>query len=251
MATKYGVIACEDAEKWGGVDYVGQLTIDVFREDQSEDWTYFRTTLGELPDAEELCKYKGFIIGGSHYSANDTAPWVDKLEQFIRDIRQLQLNTQTAPKLVGICFGHQIMNKALGAKVIKNKAGKFVFGRCDINIDSTELKESDYYKHVFHGEDSFVLLQSHSEEVTDLPPDAKVLASSETCPNEIVSYGDKCLSFQGHMEITDEQALHKILPAIKNAGLFSEQDEQVMWENMKKKPGQRDEAVRMINKYFK
>lgn len=252
MAKKLGVIVCEDAEKWGGVDYCGTATINVFRSDDSEEWKYFRATLGEVPDSSELSEYKGFVIGGSHYSANNTSSWINKLEQFIRDVRQLQVDTPTtAPKLVGICFGHQIMNKALGAKVIKNTGGRFVFGRYDINVDSDELKNSAFYKEVFPGKDSFVLLQSHSEEVTDLPVQAKVLASSDLCPNEIVAYGDKTLSFQGHMEITDEEALKNILPYIRRAGVFSEQDEQVMWEKMKEKPGHRAEVIEMIKKYLK
>ncbi|CAJ0761560.1 6929_t:CDS:2 [Entrophospora sp. SA101] len=53
------------------------------------------------------------IITGSY------VPWIHKLDNFI----SLIYNSYCKVKLVRICFGHQIIAKALGGKTLKNQLG--------------------------------------------------------------------------------------------------------------------------------
>ncbi|CAJ0650419.1 12960_t:CDS:2, partial [Entrophospora sp. SA101] len=63
------------------------------------------------------------IITGScknfAFSVYKDVPWIHKLDNFI----SLIYNSYCKVKLVRICFGHQIIAKALGGKTLKNQLG--------------------------------------------------------------------------------------------------------------------------------
>ena len=54
----------------------------------------------------------------TEYSAYDSDAWISQLKDFIR-----QVDATTNSKILGICFGHQIIAEALGGKVEKNTLG--------------------------------------------------------------------------------------------------------------------------------
>jgi len=248
---KLAIISCEDAPKWGGPEGARRLC-KMFKNQPDETWEYFMATEGEIPDSSKLEEYKGFVLTGSHYSANDQHDWILRLEKFLKDVFEYQeAKKQCSPKLVGICFGHQIMAKSLGAKVVKNNNGKFVFELGQIDVDQG-FKEKEYYQKVFKEDPSFSMFQSHSEEVKDLPSDViQSVARSDKCEHEILTYNKEGgLSFQGHMEITSEECLEKILPAIKNAGVYSTDQESEMKETLKKRENQREQVVTLIKEYL-
>ncbi|XP_057295358.1 uncharacterized protein LOC130623845 isoform X2 [Hydractinia symbiolongicarpus] len=248
---KFAAIICEDSEKWGGQDYLGKKIIEIFRQNDDEVWEYFKACSDEIPDKNKLADYEAFIVSGSHYSANDEHPWVQHLETFFKDLYQYQeLSTTTSPpKLIGVCFGHQLIGKALGARVVKNVGGRFIFKPVHINVTDT-LTKSEYYKDNFQSNHSLSLFQSHSEEIIDLPCFAECVASSDNCRNEIVKYGDSVLTFQGHMEITEDEMLEKILPDIKKANIFNEEEEQEMFQALKEKGSDRKKVVDLIKSFM-
>lgn len=260
---RYAVLGCEDALKWGGPEGTKRLC-DMFRSHPDEQWEFYAATQGNLPSVDELDEFKGFILTGSHYSANDQHPWIAKLEDFLQRVfsyQQLKHNKE-CPKLVGICFGHQLMAKAAGAKVVKNELGKFVFELCNIDVSDT-LKGKLFYKKVFPSaekkeRDSFVLFQSHSEEVKGIPIPGNTspgnplsVASSDKCEHEILLFNEGAgISFQGHMEITNEECMEKILPSIKNAGLFTEEQEKELKRDLDVKINQREEIVELVKQFL-
>ena len=69
----------------------------------------FYVTEGEWP--QQRGDYDAYLITGSPCSANDSDPWIETLQQFVRDCVDSQ------QKLVGICFGHQLIARALGGTV--------------------------------------------------------------------------------------------------------------------------------------
>ena len=70
---------------------------------------------GEYPD--ELDECDAYLITGSKVSAYDDLPWIIELKNFIRTLHQHQ------KKLVGICFGHQLIAEALGGSVERATEG--------------------------------------------------------------------------------------------------------------------------------
>ena len=51
--------------------------------------------------------------------------------------------------------------------------------------------------------DPMTVLQWHGAEVTDIPPNAEILAKSDVCPVQAFRAGQHAYGFQCHVEITD------------------------------------------------
>ena len=55
--------------------------------------------------------YAGVIITGSHSMVTDCEPWSERLLPFIRKVHETKLPT------LGVCYGHQLIAKALGGVI--------------------------------------------------------------------------------------------------------------------------------------
>src|SRR5829696_8323428 len=72
----------------------------------------FDVQAGHLP---EPSAHDAVLITGSPAGVYDALPWIDPLMGFIRSAK--------GSKMVGVCFGHQIMAEALGGHVVKSEKG--------------------------------------------------------------------------------------------------------------------------------
>jgi GMP synthase-like glutamine amidotransferase len=70
---------------------------------------------GEFPTT--LDGIDGFIITGSKSSVYDDKPWIRSLEALVRELYEAR------KKVIGICFGHQLIAQALGGLVDKSPKG--------------------------------------------------------------------------------------------------------------------------------
>jgi len=150
------------------------------------DFTGYEAALGVLPDSADECD--AYIITGSMQGAYDADPWIADLAVFIRQAYA------AGQRLVGICFGHQILAQALGGRVEKSKKG-IGFG----------VKRFDLYerKTWMQGEmEGCGLYFAHQDQVLDLPPEAELLGGNDFCPNTMFAIGDRVLGIQGHPEFT-------------------------------------------------
>ncbi len=139
---------------------------------------------GDYPNLIDDCA--GYLITGSKRSVYEDEPWIIALGQFVRTLHQRR------KKLVGICFGHQLVAQDLGGKTDKSPRGWGV-GRHE-----TELL-LDLGSDVPAGT-RFGLLSSHQDQVSELPVGGRVLASSAFCPIAGMLVDDHILTFQGHPE---------------------------------------------------
>ncbi|MFK7800471.1 MAG: type 1 glutamine amidotransferase [Anaerolineae bacterium] len=152
----------------------------------------YRITEDDFPNSPAECD--GYIITGSPAGAYDTHPWIPKLSQFIRDTHAAGI------KMVGICFGHQILAHALGGEAKKSEKG-WGMGLREFNLETEERPEwltlpAD------NGECN--LYFCHQDQVVTLPKNAKRLAGSEFCPNAMFTLDDQILGMQGHPEFTNK-----------------------------------------------
>lgn len=81
-------------------------------------------------------------FGQIEYSAFEDDPWIKTLVAFTA-----QLLEHDRIKVIGVCFGHQIVARAMGAKVCRNEDG------WEAAVDNIDL--SDQGKQVF-GQDTLV-----------------------------------------------------------------------------------------------
>lgn len=144
----------------------------------------YRVLDGELPDSHDECD--AWLITGSRFGVNDGLPWIDALCGFVRTLWEHQR------PLIGICFGHQLMARALGGTVRQSERG------WGVGLSFNQVIERKDWMQPFQAH--LDLLVSHQDQVVILPPQAQVLATSEFCPYYLIQYGDCFLSVQGHPE---------------------------------------------------
>lgn len=150
------------------------------------EFRVWRCLDGEIP--EELEAVDAWMTTGSKFGVNDGLPWIAALEAFVRDL-------WAADKpLVGICFGHQLMAKALGGEVAKSDRG------WGVGLSFNRVTErTDWMVPWQPGLD---LLVSHQDQVARRPPGARVLGGSDFCPRYLMQVGEHFLGVQGHPEFT-------------------------------------------------
>lgn len=69
----------------------------------------------EYPALEDI---DAILISGSRHNSFDDDPWILKLVEFVQEILK-----QRRVRIIGVCFGHQIVGRALGAKVARSDKG--------------------------------------------------------------------------------------------------------------------------------
>lgn len=217
--THYGVLVCSDNEKLGGVLGVGKRYIHVFgnkEKSELEEWHIFSTIYGELPSKEDLDTFTGFYISGSARSSNEDSKWIEDLKTFIRTAAK----HPSKPRVVGVCFGHQVIAAALGGSVTVNPSGKFVLQSEEIKIatQSECSRLHRVFKKLLEAGDSLRLLESHEDCVASLPPGAQTLASSATCQHEMIQFTENIFGIQAHPEFNVQDMVEALISSKLAAG---------------------------------
>lgn len=147
------------------------------------------------------------LITGSPAGVYENHPWIAPLEEAVRTY------LAAGCRVLGICFGHQLIAQALGGTVVKSEKGWGV----GVHTYDRLLDEAP----IADGPSRFSCAVSHQDQVISLPPDAKRLAGSAFCPNGVISYAEGLgLSFQMHPEFLP--AFGQALMAAREASIMPE-----------------------------
>lgn len=145
----------------------------------------YRITEGEFPAVDECDAY---LITGSPKGVYDNEPWIAELADFIHAVRAQET------KLVGVCFGHQMLAHTLGGHAEKSTKG------WGIGLREIEIAPSQPWMRPLLPTGHFHFC--HQDQVITLPPNAQRLAGNAFCPNGMFVIGDRVLGLQAHPEIT-------------------------------------------------
>ena len=138
---------------------------------------------------------KGLILSGGPLNVYQI-----KKNSFDEKIIQLGI------PILGICFGHQILSKLNGGKVKQSKHREFGLA----NIE--KKKSSLLTKNVFSGRNSIKVWMSHADQVSKLPNNFKVIASSQNSKFAMVENTlKKFYGVQFHPEVTHTENGKKII----------------------------------------
>jgi len=188
------VLLCDHGEKWTKHNDIFQQSL--FPE--SEQVTIHVSKDEPLPDYSKLSGYKALVLSGSTYNLEDGEDWMEDMEKWIRGYYEYSKTTY-APKMLGICFGHQLLNKTFGGSCGPNKKHpEFSFGVNAVVLDD-EFRSKPWAKDCPL---SVQLYKCHGNAVNTPAKEAKVYGSSTQTDNEILIYGDQIFSLQPHPEMT-------------------------------------------------
>ena len=135
----------------------------------------------------------GFIITGSHSMVTDELPWSLKLEKYIRAIAKTDI------PLLGICYGHQLIAKALGGKSDFNPKGK------EIGVVIINKHKNGYTDPLLkYFPKNFSAFETHYQTVAKLPKGAKVLAANSKDSHQAILYRNNIWGVQFHPEFDKE-----------------------------------------------
>jgi len=164
------------------------------------EYQVYNVQEGYLP--ENISKDELYLITGSQAGAYEDIKWVKDLLGFIRKAHQQEA------RLTGICFGHQAIAQALGGKVEKSDKG------WGTGIRSSKIVLSEAFRYFPDG--IMNLHYDHHDQVTTLPSEARLFASSEFCPNDGFVIGKHIVTYQGHPEFTPQYNRYLILNHAEN-----------------------------------
>jgi len=167
LATEFGDYPAMFGEMLGGEFEVESLDVQA----------------GQLPANRG---HHAYLITGSPAGVYDPLPWIEPLQQFIRDA--------DGARMVGVCFGHQVMAEALGGHVEKSDKGwgaglhRYSILRSEPWIDTAG---------------TIAIPASHQDQVIVQPPNTEVVAASEFTPFAALAWtGRPAISFQFHPEFS-------------------------------------------------
>jgi len=72
----------------------------------------------EAQEYPRLDDIDAILITGSRYNSFDDTPWIVKLVEFTKHVL-----AQDRVRIIGVCFGHQIVGRAMGVKVGRSPGG--------------------------------------------------------------------------------------------------------------------------------
>lgn len=173
----------------------------------------------DTPDTSGLTDADLLIIVGGTMGVyeQDSYPWIQT------EIALIQEAVRQQKKILGICFGSQLLAYSLGANVYPHTQREIGWYPIDITFQAQAAVLENVLPHRlntfhFHG-DTF-----------DVPAGATRFAASAACSNQAFIYGDRIIGLQFHMEM-NSPAILEILrcnpAAFPDGGHFVQSPEKI------------------------
>jgi len=146
----------------------------------------------DLPRGETLPRIescKGVVIAGSHSMVTEELAWSVEIEKWIPECIQSDV------PVLGICYGHQLLAKAMGGIVDFHPRG------IEIGTVCIDIVGSDSSDPIFNGiQGSFLAHVCHSQTVVSLPENAICIAKNKYEPHHAFRIGSSAWGVQFHPE---------------------------------------------------
>jgi GMP synthase-like glutamine amidotransferase len=150
---------------------------------EGHDFTTYDVVAGQFP--QRPADEEAYIVTGSPAGVYDDLPWIPPLISFLQ-------SAKGTAKLVGVCFGHQVMAEAFGGRVTKSDRG------WGVGLHRYDVVEAAPWMDPVP---SFAIPVSHQDQIVSQPPPSRILAASPFTPFAMLAYEDQpAISFQCHPE---------------------------------------------------
>ncbi|MFT4615528.1 MAG: GMP synthase-like glutamine amidotransferase [Bacteroidia bacterium] len=167
-------------------EYSDMFVALLARVDPAMEFAVYDVEKGEYP--KDIDEVDAYLMTGSKSSVYDDKIWIANLMAFVRELHARR------KKLVGVCFGHQLVAQALGGNTQKSSKG------WGVGVHTHRFEELPRWHD--GGSKAFDILVSHQDQVMTPAEGSVVLAGSAFCANAVTQLGDHILTFQGHPEFT-------------------------------------------------
>lgn len=175
--------------------------------DDLEDVTWDVRHFKELPSSAELAKLDGIIVSGSPRDAWGDDPVNDQMCALVDACLVHSVS------FLGVCYGHQILGRALGAPVGRHPEG------LQLGPVTMQLTESGQQDPLFAGLDpSFEALSGHADYVAKVPDGAVHLAFGGVTEVQAFRYGTGVYGVQFHPEMNADILRFLWQPRIEDWG---------------------------------
>ncbi|RPD65431.1 class I glutamine amidotransferase-like protein [Lentinus tigrinus ALCF2SS1-7] len=184
---------------------------------------------------ENIDIYDAVLLTGSAASAYENLDWINRLIEYV----QYLVKKKPHIRIFGICFGHQIVARALGGECVPN-GGNWEVGVTKIDLTATGKK--------LFGVSELNVEQMHRDHVPAVPPSFHLLGSTSIAPNhgmvqlydgaspDSVSPADvHIFTIQGHPEF-NKKITEEIVKSRHSSGILSNEivddfDRRSDWRN--------------------
>lgn len=133
-------------------------------------------------------RFDGLLLTGSLDSVTAWTPWMEATAHWA-------LGAARTRPVLGVCFGHQLLGRALGARVERNPRGP------EAGTRVVHLTEAGLADPLFAGLPRRLPVQeAHQDHLAGLPPGAVRLAWNDRTPVQAFAVGDAIRAVQFHPE---------------------------------------------------
>ncbi|EME83225.1 uncharacterized protein MYCFIDRAFT_65618 [Pseudocercospora fijiensis CIRAD86] len=180
---------------------------------------------GKVPRAADISdKTTAILITGSMYDAHGDDPWITETISLIEELWRTRPNMRFS----GICFGHQILARTLGARVEATPGEKW-------ELSHTSMELSPVGKKLFLTEDDTISVhQMHQDQVTTVPSSetsdllgkdqrVHIWASTKHTKIQGLYIRDRLFTSQGHLGF-DEKMVRRQIELRQKSGAIDEND---------------------------
>ncbi|KAK4080999.1 hypothetical protein Trihar35433_2104 [Trichoderma harzianum] len=175
---------------------------------QDVDLRLIKSNMVDLGDLPAFDQVDCLLLTGSKHNSFEDDPWILRLVEYIRTAYET-----TKTPIVGICFGHQIISRALGGVVQRNPKG------WEVSVDHIDLTPKG--RELFNSA-SINLHQMHRDAVLQLPDGVQNLGTNPVCGIQGSYAPGRIFSLQAHPEFNGA-IMSEILTLRRSQGVFDKE----------------------------
>lgn len=174
---------------------------------------------GSVPKLSDISTdVSAILITGSMYDAHGNDDWIQRLIQLLRDI-WIQ---RPEIKFSGVCFGHQVLARTLGASVESTPDGAWELAHTEMNLTSVGRKlfrtdKPTLALHQMHQDQVTTVPSATTTDLLDKTTKVHVWASTEHTQIQGLYIRDRLFTTQGHLDL-DKDMVHQEIEMREESG---------------------------------